>query len=146
MPTPSAPEHAAVVWNLCQGLSSDSRDELAYRWIDRCVRVHAADAVERAGDRHDAERLRGLDELRGRADCAHACTVLAAATAGVGSDTSEKMDVLACLFCLMTVEPYLHDAGTYFRDVIICIVTAARLADAWTEEQAQIADVNNLLA
>lgn len=141
----SAPEHADVISNLCQGLLPETRDALAYGWIDRCVRVHAADAVERAGYRDDAERLRGLAELRGRADCAQACRVLAATTASVGHDTSEKMDVLACLFALMSVETYLQDTGPDFRRVVICIVTAARCAGAWNEERGQIADVNNLL-
>jgi hypothetical protein len=142
----SAPEHADAISNLCAPLSQAKRDELAYRWIDRCVRVHAADAVERAGYPRDAERLRALAELRGRAECADACKVLAAATASIPGDTAETMEIVACLFCLMTVEGDLHDTGTDFRGVIICTVTAARCAGAWNEEPGQIADVNNLLA
>ena len=142
---PSAPEHAHVIASLCEGLSPEQREALAYRWIDRCVRVHAAVAVERAGYPRDAARLRALAELRGRADCAEACKVLAAATASIPGDTPETMDTVACLFCLMTVEGDLHDAGPEFRGVIISTVTAARCAGAWNEERDQIADVNNLL-
>ena len=142
---PSAPEHADLISSLCEGLSPEKREALAYRWIDRCVRVHAPEAVERAGYPRDAARLRGLAELRGRADCAEACKVLAAATASIPGDTPETMEIVACLFCLMTVEGDLHDAGPDFRGVIICTLTAARCAGASNEERGQIDDVNSLL-
>src|SRR3954469_18339447 len=52
----SAPEHAELVIGRCATLGRETRARLAHQWIDRCVRVHAAAALERVGHLIDAER------------------------------------------------------------------------------------------
>jgi hypothetical protein len=138
---PSAPEHADVVMGMFDRLPAETRVRLAYRWLDRCVRVHAAGALERAGYHVEADGLRGLTEVRDRKDGLLAYEAMSASVRGVMARRTGPMDALACTFGLMAAIQDVRDDGPDLAEFIVCIVTAARCAGAWHEEQDQLDDV-----
>jgi hypothetical protein len=141
----SAPEHADKLLALAGGLPRDRLDQLVLKWIDRCVRVHAPSALDRAGRATEASALRALPELRDRGSCVGARAVVLGATDDLGSGGSE-VEAMAGLFGLaVTLDDYLGEETQRLNGVIVGIVTSARCMGAWDEEREQIAELTALL-
>jgi hypothetical protein len=60
---PSAPEHADALLRIGIKLPPEQLDALAFRRIDRCVRVHSSRALDAAGAEQSAAKVRALPEL-----------------------------------------------------------------------------------
>jgi len=141
----SAPEHAHTLLTLGARLPPERLDELALKWLDRCVRVHAPAALERNGRPAEASALLSLPDLRDRASGVGARSAILRATGLLGGDGSE-MDTMAGLFGLaVTLDDYLGEEEPHFKSVIVGIVTSARCMGAWHEEREQIAELSALL-
>lgn len=126
---------------LCEALPPSERDALAFRWIDRCVRVHAPTALERCGYVEHARTIRALPEIRSAEDFgAGEAALLDAARVMLGESDDER-GVLAGLFALSTVRRSFGDESVDLEGVVITTVTSARCMGATNEEQEQAADV-----
>lgn len=141
----SAPEHADKLLALGERLPRERLHVFVFKWLDRCVRVHVPTALDRLQHPNAASALRALPELRDRAGCLEARSVLMNATRDLGGDGSE-MDALAGIFCLAaTLDHDLPADGPRLKDAIVGIVTSARCMGAWNEERDELADVTAFL-
>ncbi|HEY3448615.1 MAG TPA: hypothetical protein VGK67_19820 [Myxococcales bacterium] len=62
----SAPEFADYLVASTR-LGPEERQRLVFLWLDRCIRVHAAAALERSGSVASAEGIRQLAEIEDEA-------------------------------------------------------------------------------
>jgi hypothetical protein len=146
-----APNQAETVIERCAALPVATRDKLAFKWIDRCVRVHAAIGLERIGYASEAERLGGHAQLRDRNDCRAVVPLLRTIEATVTGrkpyrvrTSDEELKLFACLHGLIvTIDTHLRDEGIDIHGVVNGVVTSARCAGVWDAEQALLADVSS---
>jgi hypothetical protein len=101
----SAPNHVERLAESWLKLSSESRERLMYRWLDRGVRVHAAAAFEILGRAAVAAGLRMLSEIHTEAGRVNAAETLSASfhgddvTKGGSESWAAIFGVLAALDC-----------------------------------------------
>ncbi|MGC4115727.1 MAG: hypothetical protein QM765_14215 [Myxococcales bacterium] len=137
----SAPEFAEYLIASTR-LSREDQTRLVYHWLDRCIRVHAAKALERCERTATAERLRRSAKIRDEATLQSA---LAEFTTAIGpapeGGAPSASDVDACYFCLAGNLPISRtEVGYDFASVIVTILTAARCAGAEDEERVMLAE------
>jgi hypothetical protein len=127
---------------MCCVLSPEKCDRLAYAWVDRCVRVHTAAALERVGHRVDAHRLRDLDQLYDRARCVQARDALVEIGRGIPAVSGDEKSALACIRSLTSaISLHVGEDGPDLYWVAVGTLTAARCAGAMLEEHDQVEDV-----
>jgi hypothetical protein len=140
----SAPEHADTLLALAAELPPERLDELALKWLDRCVRIHAPAALERIGRSADATALLSLAPLSDRAswEAARSTVLRATVPLGGGGASETEMGTMAGLFGLaVTLDEYLAEQAPQFNSVIVGVVTSARCLAAWHEEREQLAEL-----
>jgi hypothetical protein len=144
----SAPGHARYVVNLMEPLAPEVRASLAYRWLDRCVRVHAVAALIDDRQLAAAEQLRCLPEIRDLGTCATAMSTLRQVFDRPGFSPQIDVATLSCGFGLIgTLREIVEANGPNTFDVAMGTLISARGArSGGMEERAQLEDIRLALA
>jgi hypothetical protein len=135
------------ILELMAPLSDDARARLAFRWLDRSLRVRVVTALRRAGQDAAAAKLALLGELHDREACRAATEALIEVFGQDGCGPQLDSETLTSgVLLLTTLSTHLRADGPDAFGVVVGTATIAACAGAWAEETAeQIADVESAI-